>query len=100
MFDDDERVALLGKFVEHIEKFAYVLEVEAGGRFIQNIKSSAGGAFGQFFGQFNPLCFAAGQCGRLLTHVNIVEPHSFQRVQFIADNRHRFKKVSGLFNGR
>lgn len=61
VFDDDDGVAVIAQFVQHTEQLLDVVEVQAGGGFVEDVEGFAGVAFGQFFGQFHPLRFAAGQ---------------------------------------
>ncbi len=44
MLDDDQRVALLDQLVQHLEQLAHVLEVQAGGRLVEQVEGPAGGA--------------------------------------------------------
>ena len=41
VLDDDHRVALLDQLVEHLEQLADVLEVQAGGRLVEDVERSA-----------------------------------------------------------
>ena len=40
----------------------YVVEMEACGRLIEDIEGVAARGSGEFFGQFDPLRFSAGEC--------------------------------------
>ena len=42
VLDDDHRVALVDEFVEHVEQLAHVLEVQAGGRLVEDVERAAG----------------------------------------------------------
>jgi hypothetical protein len=46
VLDDDHGVALVGEFVQHLQKLLDVVEVHAGGRFVENIERAAGRALG------------------------------------------------------
>ena len=37
-------VALLDQFVQHFQKLPHILEVQAGGRFVEDVERAAGGA--------------------------------------------------------
>jgi hypothetical protein len=50
--------------VQHREQHFDVLEVQAGGRFVEDVEGAAGVALGQFERQLDALRFAAGQRGR------------------------------------
>jgi len=59
MLDDDHCVAILDQFIQHGEKFIDVLKMQACCRFVQDIECASCGAFGEFFGEFDALRFAA-----------------------------------------
>ena len=42
VLDDDDRVALVDEAVEDFEQFGEVVEVEAGGRFVEEVERLAG----------------------------------------------------------
>ncbi len=66
MLDDDDRIALIDQFVQHFQKFAHILKVQARRGFVQDIKRSPGGPAREFLGQFHPLRLAPGQGRGLL----------------------------------
>ena len=66
MFDDDDGVALVDEGVEDFEEFADVLEVQARGRFVEDVERLAGGAAGEFLGELDALRLAAAERRRLL----------------------------------
>src|SRR5688572_26823849 len=41
VLDDDDRVALIDEFVEHVQQLAGVFEVKSGGRFIEDVQRPA-----------------------------------------------------------
>jgi hypothetical protein len=44
VLDDDHRVALVDQFVQHFQQLGDVVEVQAGGRLVENVERAAGGA--------------------------------------------------------
>ena len=44
VLDDDDRVALVDQLVQHLEQLGDVVEVEAGGRLVEDVERAAGGA--------------------------------------------------------
>ena len=44
VFDDDDGVALIHELVEHVEQLAGVLEVQAGGRLVEDVERPSGAA--------------------------------------------------------
>ena len=87
MFDHDDAVALVDQRVEDFQEFADILEMEARGRFIQNVEGVAGGAAGKFLGELDPLRFAAGQGRGLLADLDIAKAHFGEHRHLVADGR-------------
>src|SRR3546814_1581035 len=73
MFDYDHAVALLHQGVEDFEEFADILEMEAGGGFVQYVERVAGGSTAEFLGQLHALGFAAGEGRCLLPDLDIAK---------------------------
>ena len=44
VLDDDDGVACIRQFVQHLQQFRDVVEMQARGRFIQNVERASGGA--------------------------------------------------------
>ena len=44
VLDDDDRVALVDQLMQHFEQLAHVVEMQAGGRLVEQIEGAAGGA--------------------------------------------------------
>ena len=49
MFDDNDRIALIDQFMQHFQKLLHIFEMQARGRFIQDIERAACGSAAQFF---------------------------------------------------
>ena len=47
VFDDDDGVASIDQRVQHREQPANIVEVETGGRFVEEVERLPGGAFGE-----------------------------------------------------
>src|SRR5581483_6327264 len=67
VFDDDDRIAEIGQPMQDFEQLANVVEVQSGGRLVQQIECSPGLAFAQFASQLDSLRFAARQSDCRLT---------------------------------
>src|SRR5262249_37488935 len=63
------------------EQLAYVLEVQAGGRFVEDVESAAGVALGELARQLDPLRLAARQRRRRLAERDVAEADVLQRLQ-------------------
>ena len=63
VLDDQDGISQIGEAVQDVEEFFYVVEMQAGGGLVENIKCAAGLAFGKFLGELDALGFAAGERG-------------------------------------
>ena len=61
VLDHDDRIALVDESVDDLQQLANVVEVKARRGLVEDVERSAGGAFGQLLGEFDALCFAAGE---------------------------------------
>lgn len=73
VFDDQHRVASIAQSGESGEQAVHVTEVQAGGRFIEEIQGVRGLRAGQFDCQFEPLRLAAGQRVGGLAELEVAE---------------------------
>ena len=71
MLDHDNGVALVAQSMENCQQVFDVLEMQAGGRFVQNIECTSCITFRQFLCQLDTLRFAARQGRRVLAKSNI-----------------------------
>ena len=85
VLDDQHRVAGVDEVVQHLQQQLDVGEVQAGGRLVEQVERPAGALLDQFAGQLDPLGLAAGERGRRLAELHVVEPHVVQRLQLVAD---------------
>ena len=76
-----------------------VVEVEAGGGFVEEIERAAGGALGEFLGELDALGFAAGQRGGLLADLDVAEADALQRIHLVAHGRHGAEEFGGFVDG-
>lgn len=63
VLNDDNGVAFVGKLLQDMEEDLHVLEMQTGGRLIQNIERIARGDAGQFGCQFYALAFTPAKGG-------------------------------------
>src|SRR5689334_16065772 len=59
VLDHDDRVALRNQLVQHLQELLDVVEMQAGGRLVENVERAAGGALRQFLGELDALRLAA-----------------------------------------
>ena len=78
VLDDDDGVARVDQALEDRQQHADVLEMEAGGRFIQDVEGLAGIPFGQFAGQLDTLRFASRQRDSRLAQFDVTQSHVYQ----------------------
>ena len=82
--------------MQHPQQSGAVLKRKAGGRFVQQVKGSAGGSLGQLRGQFNPLGLPAGKRGGRLPQMDITQAHVPQGLQLGPNAREVPEEIQGL----
>ena len=60
VLDDDDRVPAVDQALQDSQQQVDIVEMEAGGRFIEDIEGFPRSPFAQFARKFDPLCFATG----------------------------------------
>ena len=75
VFDHEHRVAGLDETVQHLQEQLDVGEMQPGRRFVEQIEGPAGALLDQFAGELDPLGLAAGERGRRLAELHIVQSH-------------------------
>ena len=81
VLDHHDRVAQVDQPVEHVQQLGQVVEVQAGGRLVQQVERLAGVGPREFGGQLHPLGLAAGERRGRLAEREVVEPHVAERLQ-------------------
>ena len=81
VLDDDDGVAEVGEAMQHFQQLAHVVEVQAGGGFVEQVERTPGLPLGQLAGQLHALRFAAGKRGRGLAQMDVAEADIDQRLQ-------------------
>ena len=71
MLDDYDSITLISQPVNHFQQQRDVVEVQAGGRFVEDVQSPTRVALAQFQRKFDALRFAARQRGRRLAEPDI-----------------------------
>src|SRR5579875_296729 len=89
VLDHQHGVALVDERMQHFEQFADVVEVQAGGRLVEDVERAPGGAPRQFLGQLDALRLAARQRRRRLADMDVAQADALERRQLLADRRHR-----------
>ena len=98
VLDHHHGVAALDQLVQHFQQLRHVVEMQAGGRLVENIERAAGGALGQLLGELDALRLAAGQRRRLLADMDVVEADAAQQRQHVAHPRHRLEEFQRLLD--
>ena len=73
VFDDEEAGALFNELFEGVEEAGDVVEVEAGGGFVEQVEGALVGGLGEMGGEFDALGFAAGEGGGGLAEAKVAE---------------------------
>src|SRR5690606_1473038 len=98
VLDHDHGVAAVDQPVEHAEQPPDVLEVQAGGRLVQDVDGAAGGAALQLGGELDALRLAAGERGRGLAEPDVAQPDVVERGQVALARRDRVEELQGLLD--
>src|SRR5437762_10499410 len=72
------------------------MEVQSGGRLVEDVKRAAGIALGELERQLDALRLAAGERGRRLAEAYVAEPDIAQRLQPARNRRYRGKEFCRL----
>jgi hypothetical protein len=90
VLDHDDRVALIDQLVQHFQQLGDIVEMQARGRFVEDVERAAGRAPGQLLGELDPLRLAARQRRRLLADLDVAEadaPAAFPACRARPDGR-------------
>ena len=98
VLDDDHGIAFVYQSLQHEQQFAHVLEVQARGRFVEDIHCLAGGPALQLGGELDALRLSAGQRGRGLPEANIPQSDLHERVEVAGDRRVSLEERGGLLD--
>src|SRR3546814_7824551 len=75
VLDHYDRVAVGAQLVQHREQVFDVVEVQAGGGLVEDVKRAPCVPSGQLLRQFHALRLAAGQRGRRLAELDVAQAH-------------------------
>lgn len=73
VLDNEQAGALLDELFEGVEEASDVVEVEAGGGFVEQVEGAFVGGLGEMGGEFDALGFAAGEGGGRLAEAEVAE---------------------------
>ena len=99
VLDDDDRVSEIGETVQNVEQLAHIVEMQSGGRLVQQIKSFSGLALAEFAGELDALGFASGERDGRLTEVNVSQADVDQGLQLLLDLRNVFENLEHVRYG-
>jgi hypothetical protein len=99
VFDDDQGVAGVAEFEEDFEQFGDVVEVQAGGRFVEEVERAAGVFAAEFGGELEALGFAAGEGGAGLAEAEVAEADFGERGADVVDAGHGAEEGHGFVDG-
>ncbi len=98
MFDHQHGIAGIDEIMQHLEQQFDIGEMQPGGRLIEQIERAAGAFFDQLAGEFHALGLAAGERGRRLPELHVVEAHVVQRLQLVMDAGNVLEMREGLLD--
>ena len=100
MLDDEYGVAERNEALEDVEEFANVVEVEASGGLVENVKRAAGLAFRKFARELDALGFAAGKSRGGLAELNVAKTNLNERGKLLLNLRNIFEEFQRFGNGQ
>ena len=99
VFDDDDGVAVIAQPVQDQQQLFDVVEVQAGGGFIEDVQRVAGIALGQFARKLHPLCLAAGERGGVLAQADVREADLQQGLELAPDHGNGSEELQRILHG-
>ncbi len=99
VLDDDDGVALIDQALQHAEKDADVLEVQARGGLVEDVERAAGVALGELGGEFHTLALAAGEGGGGLAELDVAETYVLQRLDLLEYGGLVLEELHGTVDG-
>ena len=73
VLDDNDAVAQVGQPMQHLQQFTDIVEMQTGGRLVQQIQRLARLPLAQLARQLDALRLAARQCHRRLSQMNVAQ---------------------------
>lgn len=95
VLDDDDGVAALHEFVQHLQQQADIFEMESRRRLVEDIERAARVALRKFARQLDALALAARQRGAGLAEGQIAQSHFLNGAEFLVDVGNVFEKLNG-----
>ncbi len=99
VFDHHQRMSLRHQTAERAEQTCDVLEMQAGGRLVEQEQLPAHGAAGKVLGKLEALRLAAGQRRHRLAQVQILQADCGERFEYAQDVRRIGKECQRLGDG-
>ncbi|CVG16775.1 Uncharacterised protein [Serratia marcescens] len=85
--------------MQHRQQLLDIGEVQAGGRFVEDIQRLAGAALRQLARQLDALRLTAGERGGRLAEADVGQPDIHQGLQLARQRRHRVEELARFFDG-
>ncbi len=98
VLDHEHGVAGVHEPLQHDEQLAHVVEVQAGGRLVEDVERPPGAAALQLARELHALRLAAGERRRRLAEVDVAEPDVVERLQLAPDRRDVLEEVQRLLD--
>src|SRR5207244_3755539 len=98
VLNDDYGVPGINESMPDMQQLLDVVEVQAGGRLVENVEGLTGAAFAQLAGQLDSLGLPTGQRRRRLAELDVIQPHVVQRLQHRPDLGYVREMIQGLLH--
>jgi len=98
MLDDDDGVTQVCQAIEDQQQLLDVVEMEAGGGFIEDVQRTSRLATAQLARQLDALRLAPGKSRRRLAEMDVPQTHVQQRLELLLDGRDVFQHRQGVLH--
>ena len=99
VLDDDDGIAAIDEFLQHIHQDADVLEMQTRGGLVEDIERLSRIALGEFGGEFYTLALTAREGGGGLSEFDIAKSHILNGLDLTEDVGHVLEELYGLVDG-
>src|SRR5579862_5976330 len=98
VLDDEHGISQRDETIQHVHQFFHVVEVQAGGWLVENVKRAAGLAARKLAGELGALRFAAGKRGGGLAELDVAEADVHERLKLLLNRGNIFQHLQGFLD--
>ena len=99
VLDDNDRISRVHQFLKHLDQAVDIRDMQTRGRLVEDVDRPSCGPPGQLRRQLDALRLAAGERGRRLADLDIIQPHILKRLELAGNLRDAREKFQPLLYG-